>query len=67
MVFSKIVFIFTTLLAYLQRSKFTVLTKIKDSNFSKKGKNLKIDLEELQAWIFSFWRIVETKLDIVKC
>lgn len=65
-VFSEIAFILTALSAYLRHSKFTVLARTEDSNFPKKGTNPKVDLEELEAWICSFWRVVETRLDIVE-
>lgn len=64
--FSDIVFILIALLSYLQYSKYAVLVGIEDPIFLKKGKNSKVNLEKLEACIYSVWCVAETRLDVVK-
>ncbi len=64
--FSDIAFILTALSSYLQHPKCAVSARIGDLIFPKKGENPKVDLEKLEAWIRSFWRVAETRLDVVE-
>lgn len=65
-IFSDIAFILTALSSYLRHSKFTVSAGIGNPIFPKKGENPKVHLEKLEAWIRSFWRVAETRLDVVE-
>ena len=65
-IFSNIAFILTALLSYLQHPKFTVSAGIRNLIFTKKSENLKVYLEKLEAWISLFWRMAETRLDVIE-
>lgn len=65
-IFSDITFILTALSSYLRHSKFHVSAGIGNPIFPKTAENPRVHLEKLEAWIRSFWRVAETRLDVVE-